>query len=61
MLEKIEQHAAFRDASNRAKQLRNELAGDSPCIIKVMFAETELHAENLLNQVRDTAHSSEDD
>ena len=28
------------------------LPGDAPCIIKVIFAETELHAEDLLNQIR---------
>ena len=27
-LEKVEQHDAFRDASNRAKQLRGEQHGD---------------------------------
>lgn len=61
MLEKLEQHEAFRDASIRAKQLRGELSAGSSCVIKVIFAETELHAEDLLNQVRDAAHNTEDD
>lgn len=61
MLEKLEQHAAFREASSRAKQLRGELGAGSACMVKVIFAETELHAEDLLNQVRDGTHSSEDD
>jgi len=60
-LEKLEQHDAFRDASNRAKQLRGELAADAPCIIKVMFAETEFDAEDLLNQVRVASPEPGDD
>jgi hypothetical protein len=60
-LEKLEQHDAFRDASNRAKQLRGELAGDVTCVIKVIFAETELHAEDLLNQVRAAVPNPQDD
>jgi hypothetical protein len=60
-LEKLEQHEAFRDASNRAKQLRSELSSDEPCIIKVIFAETELHAEDLLNQIREAVPNPQDD
>jgi hypothetical protein len=60
-LEKLEQHEAFRDASNRAKQLRGELTGDVTCAIKVIFAETELHAEDLLNQIRAAAPNPQDD
>ena len=60
-LEKLEQHDAFRKASTRVKQLRSELAGDAPCVIKVIFAETELHAEDLLNQVREPIPNPQDD
>ena len=64
-LQKLEQHDAFRQASHRAKQLRTEQqvesAGDEACIIKVIFAETELHAEDLLNQVREAAAGPGDD
>lgn len=60
-LEKLEQHDAFRDASNRAKQLRSELPGNAVSTIKVIFAETELHAEDLLNQVREAAPNPQDD
>jgi cell fate (sporulation/competence/biofilm development) regulator YmcA (YheA/YmcA/DUF963 family) len=60
-LEKLEQHEAFRDASNRAKQLRSELSSEVPCIIKVIFAETELHAEDLLNQIREAVPNPQDD
>jgi hypothetical protein len=60
-LEKLEQHEIFREASSRAKQLRSELAGDAPCIIKVIFAESELHAEDLLNQIREAVPNPQDD
>jgi len=65
-LEKLEQHDAFRLASDRAKQLRSEfslseLGGDTPYAIKVIFAENELHAEDLLNQVRAPAPNPQDD
>ncbi|MGC2517787.1 MAG: hypothetical protein WA373_01580 [Burkholderiales bacterium] len=60
-LEKLEQHDAFREASSRAKQIRSELAGDASCVIKVIFAETELHAEDLLNQVRAPIPNPQDD
>ena len=60
-LEKLEQHGAFRAASDRAKQLRSELGRDASCTIKVIFAENELHAEDLLNQVRAPAPNPQDD
>jgi hypothetical protein len=60
-LEKLEQHDAFRAASDRAKQIRGELASDASCVIKVIFAETELHAEDLLNQIRATVPNPQDD
>ncbi len=60
-LNKLEQHDTFRDASNRAKKLRAELATDAPYVIKVMFAETELDAEDLLNQVRVAGPNLQDD
>ena len=60
-LQKMEQHDTFREASNRAKQLRAELAEDAPYVIKVMFAETELHAEDLLNQIRAATPNPQDD
>lgn len=60
-LEKLEQHEAFRDASNRAKQLRGELPVDAAYVIKVIFAETELNAEDLLYQVRESVPNPQDD
>jgi hypothetical protein len=65
-LQKLEQHDAFSEASNRAKQLRGELGrdgpvGSTPSIIKVIFADNELHAEDLLNQVRAAVPNPQDD
>jgi hypothetical protein len=61
-LKKLEQHDKFSEASNRAKQLRAELASsDTPRAIKVIFAENELHAEDLLNEVRTPQPNPEDD
>ena len=48
-LKKLEQHDAYRDASASAKRLRTEHVD----MIKMIHAETELDAEDLLNQVRD--------
>ena len=52
-LEHVTSHAAFKDASAQAKALRN--AGDLPagCAIKVIFADNQLMAEDLLLQVRE--------
>ena len=60
-MEKLEQHDAFRAASDRAKQLRSELSSDALCAIKVIFAENELHAEDLLNQIRAPVPNPQDD
>jgi hypothetical protein len=60
-LEKLEQHDAFRDASNSAKMMRGALAADERCKIKVIFGDNELHAEDMLNQVREAAPNPEDD
>lgn len=51
-LEKVSQFDAFKEASAEAKKLR--AATDLPvdCKLKVIFAENELHAEDLLSQVR---------
>ncbi|OFZ66488.1 MAG: hypothetical protein A2V79_08175 [Betaproteobacteria bacterium RBG_16_56_24] len=60
-LEKLEQHESFREASNRAKQLRAGFTGDAQYVIKVIFAETELHADDLLSQVRVASPGPGDD
>jgi len=60
-LEKLEQHDAFRVASDQAKQMRSKLGSDASCVIKVIFADNELHAEDLLNQVRAPVPNPQDD
>ncbi|HEY5291585.1 MAG TPA: hypothetical protein VIJ43_04650 [Burkholderiales bacterium] len=60
-LEKLEQHAAFRDASARAKMLRAESASAEPGSIKVILADNELHAEDLLSQQRPPQPNPDDD
>ena len=59
-LEKIAEHAAFPTASSQAKRLRAELPPKSLARIRVVFAETELQAEDLLLQVRDPQHAGEE-
>ncbi len=52
-LERLAAHAAFRAASEEAKQRRAALPAASLERIKVIFAESEPQAEDLLLQVRD--------
>lgn len=59
-LEKLEQHAAYREASSRTKELRKEEAWGANGLIKMIHAETELEAEDLLNQVRDPVPDGDD-
>jgi len=61
MLEKLEQHESYRDAFARVKQLRTELDEHSHALIKMIHAETELHAEDLLNEIREPAPVLGDD
>ena len=60
-LEKLEQHAAFRDASARAKALRAAHSPAGQDSIKVILADNELHAEDLLSQVRAPQANPDDD
>jgi hypothetical protein len=52
-LELLQTFDSFKDASVRAKVLRTEMPADANVSIKVMFAETPLHAEDMLSQVRE--------
>lgn len=52
-LEKLEQHEAFKDAKLRAREMRAALDNNDPHIIKVMFADTELDAEEKLMEKRE--------
>lgn len=60
-LKKLEQYDVYQEASARVKQLRAELSEGSPMMIKLIHAESELHAEDLLNQVREPAPELGDD
>jgi hypothetical protein len=60
MLEKLEEQAAYRDAAARVKELRAEHAGDASYVVKMIFADNELHAEDLLNQVREPSPEADD-
>jgi hypothetical protein len=60
-LEKVEQFEVYREASARVKQLRKEIMEGSPAVLKVIHAESELNAEDLLNQIRDPAPQLGDD
>jgi hypothetical protein len=60
VLQKLEQHERFAEASARAKALR---AAEAPGVagkVKVMFAENELQAEDLLSQVREAGPAGDD-
>ena len=59
-LQKIEQHEIYREASARAKVLRAELK-EERCTVKIIFAEHELGAEDLLSQVREPVPQPGDD
>ena len=60
-LEKLEQHQAFRDASARAKALRAASTADEASSIKMILADNELHAEDLLSQLRAPQPNPQDD
>ncbi|TNC95698.1 MAG: hypothetical protein FD121_1323 [Gallionellaceae bacterium] len=62
LLEKLEQHETYRAASERVKLLREaEVAAGSKALVKMIHADNELHAEDLLNQVREPAPELGDD
>lgn len=52
-LDKLAEHAAFKEASAQAKAMRREADLQDGAAIKVIFAENELLAEDLLSQVRE--------
>lgn len=60
ILNKLEQHERFADASARAKALRAAESPGSPARIKVMFADNELQAEDQLGQVREAGPAGDD-
>ena len=52
LLEMVAQFPAFKTASAEAKRLRAEGAESEGVVLKVIFAENELKAEDMLSQVR---------
>jgi hypothetical protein len=52
-LEKLEQHEAFKDAKQRAREMRAAMDNSDTHIIKVMFADNELEAEEKLMEKRE--------
>jgi hypothetical protein len=60
-LVKIEMHEGYRAASARVKILREEWAPNEVCEVKLIFAENELGAEDLLSQVREPSPEMDDD
>lgn len=60
-MEKIEQHEIYKQGSERSKTLRRDLALTEQCQVKLVFAENELQAEELLMQVREPAPELGDD
>ncbi len=61
LLNKLEEHEVFRNASARVKELRAEQGADSNAVIKMIHAETELQAEDLLNEIRERQPELGDD
>jgi hypothetical protein len=59
-LEKLGEFSVFKEASAQAKALRATEAGATPGKVKVMFADNELQAEDLLCQIRDPGPSGDD-
>ena len=52
-LEKLEEHATFKEAKQRARSMRAEHSTTDPSEIKVMFANNELEAEENLMEKRE--------
>ena len=60
-VEKIEQHDIYKLGAERGKLLRRDLALTEKCNVKMIFAENEMQAEDLLMQVREPAPELGDD
>ena len=52
-LEKIDSFPNFKEASAFAKTVRTSMSAGDNYAVKVIFAENELQAEDLMNQVRE--------
>ena len=52
-LEKLEEYESFKEAKNRAREMRASQVNEDGGMIKVMFADTELEAEEKLMEKRE--------
>lgn len=52
-LEKIDEYDKFKDAKNKAREIRSTSAEDDAKQVKVIFAESELEAEEKLQERRE--------
>lgn len=52
-LELLDEFGSFKEAKNRARELRSNLDKDDRAMIKVMFADNQLMAEELLMEHRE--------
>lgn len=59
-MRKLAEFTGFKDASSHAKSLRATQAGDSDAKIKLIFAENERLAEDLLCQLRDPSPAGDE-
>ena len=60
-LENVELHEKYRAASERVKILRKEFSLNELCEVKMIFAENELSAEDMLSQIREPIPEMDDD
>ena len=60
-LEKVDELPSYGAAAAKAKALRADPALPAECTVKLIFAENELQAEDLLSQVRERAPGIGDD
>jgi len=59
-IEKLAEFDGFKQASAHAKSLRAKRAGAADAKVKVMFADTQQLAEDLLCQVREAGPGGDD-
>ncbi len=59
-LEKLAEFGSFKEASTQAKVLRAAQGAGDQAKVKVMFADNQLQAEDLLLQIREAGPSGDD-
>jgi hypothetical protein len=60
LLQKLGEFEAFKEASAYAKALRAAQPADAVVRVKVMFADNQLTAEDLLSQVREAGPTGDE-